>query len=122
MIAKKPLKRTPIRRVSKKRAKANRTYAALRRDYLIEHPFCQIYIKRFGLNEGEIIKMNGAYREVNCGFVYWKMVPMAYEIHHTKHPKWKYLNDTSTWLSACRDMHMWAHNHPSEAREKGCLV
>lgn len=45
------------------------------------------------------------------------------EVHH----KWsgkdrsKYYLDVSTWLAVSRDGHIWIHENPKEAREKGFL-
>lgn len=116
------MKRTPIRKVSKKRAGQNRLYAMLRPRYLNDHPWCQIFMMRFGLKEEDIKQYNGAYKETtNDGMNYWKIVPLATEIHHTKKPKSTYLCDQSTWLSACREQHEWVENNKGKARELGLL-
>lgn len=112
------LKRTPIRRVSKKRKQALTEYYKRRIRYLNEHPFCQIYIKINGLDEAEVIKNNGWYE---AGPTHQKRVPPANQIHHTKKPKQTYLNDESTWLSASDEWHVWVENHKSEARQLGVL-
>lgn len=36
------LKRTPLKRVSSKQAKRLREYTVVRREYLTEHPYCEI--------------------------------------------------------------------------------
>lgn len=47
----------------------------------------------------------------------------ATEIHHKYSGKDrdKYFLDVSTWLSVSREGHLWIHNNPKEAREKGYL-
>jgi hypothetical protein len=116
------MKRTPIKRVSKKRAQANREYSNKRKDYLIAHPWCQIFMKRYGIDEAVVKANNGVYPEVTYGgMVHWKRVPFANQIHHTKKPKQTYLNVVETWLSACQEQHEWVENNKSKARELGLL-
>lgn len=117
-----PKPKKPMPKKTAARAREDREYARKKKAYLELHPFCQIYIKRFGLNEADIIMMNGAYCETTFGGMrHWKTVPLATQIHHTKKPKCKYLNDISTWLSACFDQHDWVENHKDLARQLGLL-
>lgn len=46
-----PLKRTPIRRVSSKRARENRIYSAKRKAFLEAHPLCQRWLADNGWSE-----------------------------------------------------------------------
>lgn len=48
-------------------------------------------------------------------------IPKSTEIHHTKKPKATYLNDESTWLAVCREMHEKIENNKAWARSKGYL-
>jgi len=115
--------RKPIRRVSNKYAAAQRRYGILRKEYLEKHPFCQIYIRRFNLDESDVIAHNGVYEETTpSGFTHWKHVPLAIEIHHSKSPKKTYLNDVSTWFAACREQHNWVKDNQSQARLQGVLI
>lgn len=47
--------------------------------------------------------------------------PRATEIHHTRKPKCKYLNDESTWLAVSRWSHEFIEQNKSVARELGLL-
>lgn len=89
-----PLKRTPLRRVSKSHAKSLRSYSALRKQYLALFTHCQI-------------KQEGCTGE-------------ATEIHHGA-KRGKNLNETATWFSACRSCHDWIHANGRMARELGFL-
>lgn len=109
--------RMRIRKVSPKRAKENRKYTLARLRYLSEHPYCQIFIRRHGLDEYYVFRNGG----VVYSRGYWLAVPKATEIHHSKKPKCKYLLDESTWFSCCREQHEWVENHKSEARQLGLL-
>lgn len=107
------MKRTPIRRVSSKRSKQLREYAKLRKEYLEYHPFCQASIKIHGLDEEKVI--------LNRGWVGSVVIPRSTEIHHVARRYGSRLNDTTKWLSVCRDMHQRIELNPSWARENGLL-
>ena len=94
-----PLKRkTPLRKMSKKRQKESKVYSVKRREFLAEHPICQICESR-----------------------------PATEIHH-KESRYSdtYLNE-ETWLALCgfgapaNGCHAWIHRNPGLAREMGYL-
>jgi len=73
-------------------AQKNREYAKLRKQFLNEKSICRAKIDRCSL--------------------------IATDIHHTK-GRGKYHLDTSTWLSVCRNCHMWIENNPADAKELG---
>jgi len=79
-----------INKFSKKMVKLNSEYSKLRKVHLDTYPMCQAKI-------------------YNCFL-------KATEIHHMK-GRGKYHNDTSTWLSVCRNCHRWIEEHPKEAIE-----
>lgn len=87
------MKRTPIRRVSKKRAAQLRVYSKLRKDFLEKNPVCQL--------------CNNA---------------NATDIHHGWGRIGELLNAEEHWFSICRPCHEWVHNHPSQARRQGYLL
>jgi len=89
------MKRTPLKRVSKKRAKENTTYTLLRRVFLIERPYCEIF-------------------EHGC-------TRKSTDVHHMNHREGKKLNMREWWLPACRTCHDWVRDHPKLARDKGFL-
>lgn len=115
-----PLRRTPIRRVSLKRAKQNREYAKKRKAFLEAHPFCQLTIQREGFNEQIVIEDNGDMSVPNIDFNF--RCPRATEIHHVRGRIGTMLNDETHWLAVSREGHEWIHQHPSEARKRGWLV
>lgn len=91
----KPLKRTPLKRVSKKHAKELRTYAKLRKAFLATHPMCELA------------------RYPGC-------TGYASEVHHTK-KRGKYLNDPQHFLATCTACHRWCHENASLSRHLGFL-
>jgi hypothetical protein len=95
------MKRTPLRRVSSKRARENRIYLKLAAEHLLKHPFCQ------------------------CCSLLWpesKVEPhRATQCHHSK-GRGKYFLDKSTYRSACGASHHYIHfENPNHAREVGLL-
>ena len=88
-----PLKRkTPLRRVSKRRSKEMKEYGILRKEFLERLPICEVCMKA-----------------------------KSTDIHH-KAGRGKYYLDTESWLSTCRSCHDKIHREPKWAREKGFLI
>lgn len=82
----------PVRRVSAKRARANRRYTVLRRDYLTAHPRCEF--------------------PGGC-------VQPATEIHHKAGRVGPLLLDVGHWAPLCHAHHAWTTEHPALAVEMG---
>ena len=88
-------RKTPIRKVSLKRAKQNREYTKLRHDFLIDSKVCAVCPP-------------GSY--THCT-----------EVHHSW-GRGKYFLHVPSWIPVCRNCHRWIHEHPSQARERGYLL
>jgi hypothetical protein len=88
------LKRTPINKVSGKKAKRDAAYSVLREKYLKDNPICQI-----------------------CNTAH------STDVHHkyAGADRAKYQNDVTTWMALCRGCHTHLHEHPSWARENNYL-
>lgn len=113
------MKRTPIRRVSKKRAQENRIYAKRRLIFLAAHPYCQIWLLKMGKTESDVVD---GMVEVEDGMRSRLItVPPATEVHHmnSRHG-WRLLDETE-WLAVCRGQHEWVKSNQSAARELGVL-
>lgn len=91
-------RRKPMRKVSKKRAGQNREYSKLRKQFLEEHPWCEVILFFTG------------------------MILRASDIHHIDKRNGKRLLDTSKWLAVSRNGHDWIHANPKLARERGWLI
>lgn len=86
------LKRTGrLRSQSKRRKPIDAEYAQLRRQFLIENPFCQVYPS-----------------EPAC------------DVHHV-YGRGKYYLDVSTWMAVSRQAHDRIHHDKAWAREQGYL-
>ena len=88
------MKKTPLRRVSKKRQKELREYSKLRKAYLSEHPTCEVCEEK-----------------------------PATDIHH-RHSRGLggAFVDLSNFVGVCRSCHRMIHEQPSKARENGWLI
>jgi hypothetical protein len=91
---KKYLPKKPIKKVSDKRAKQNRAYLLVKARYMIDHLDCEFE----GCNK-----------------------PMK-DIHHRKGRHNGRLLDARFFMSICREHHLWVHNFPIKAKEKGYLI
>lgn len=86
------IRRSPLRRVSKKHAKELRTYSKQRKNFLEEHTTCQ----------------------------YPGCFSPAQDLHHV-FGRGKFLNVSSTFLALCRLHHNFVHDNPGTARTMNLL-
>jgi hypothetical protein len=95
----------PIRKVSQSQAARNRLYHALRKRYLMEHPFCM------------------ACRTVNeaAGYPLW-YVRFSDDVHHRFGRLGELLFWEPGYMAVCNNCHRWIHDHPAKARELGLLA
>lgn len=84
--------RKPVRKVSKKRAKENKKYSVLRKQFL-EDKMCEAGLE-------------------GCTGV-------ATEVHHSRGRIGDNFLDTSTWKAVCRTCHCRIEKNVLEAKEKG---
>ena len=108
--------------ISDRRREQKAEYAKKAAAHLKAHPYCQIAMARFGINEKVVIENNGVgcMRSNDGG---WEMVRLAKatEIHH-RLKRWdKRLVNDSFFMSASRNAHRWAEANKSEARRLGIL-
>lgn len=121
------MKRTSLKKVSKKRAKANAEYSKRRKAFLEAHPFCQWWIRQNFLNEYDVIANNGHTRKpVHSGGIpmgeVFGICPRSTDIHHMRKPRATYLNDESTWMAVSRDGHQKIHDNPRHSYEVGYML
>jgi len=81
-----------IRNFSKKMQKSNADYKKLRGPYLLNNPICHAKIHKCTIN--------------------------STDVHHKKGRGVHYL-DVQTWLSVCRNCHMWIEDNTIDAIELG---
>jgi hypothetical protein len=123
-----PLRRTALRRVSKKRAKQLREYSTRRERYLRAHPICEVWCSenRFRwINDRTYEQggLDGNLRILDASQLFGAYrAPVATEIHHTNGRTGDRLTDESFWLAVCRQSHEWIHGNPKKSRSLGFLV
>lgn len=86
------MKRTPIRRVSVKRAREMKEYTRLRAEFMAARPTCE-----------------------KCG------ARPSKQCHHKAKRGINYLN-VSTWAALCQPCHDWIHQHQGQARASGWIA
>lgn len=87
------MKRTPLRKTSKKREKELRVYRVLKAEFLKRRPVCEVF-------------------EPCC-------TRKSVDVHHVNHREGKRLLDVSDWLPICRACHMFITANGRYAREMG---
>lgn len=87
------MKRTRLRRTSRKRASQNRAYSKLRKEFLLRRLYCDV-----------------------C-----KVKPVSH-VHHKDGREGELLNDLSKWMAVCYLCHDKIHAEPKWAREHGYLI
>lgn len=92
-------RRTPLRRVSKRRAAELKVYASLKNYILSQRIYC------------ECPSRTGAPTCLN----------EATQVHHLRGRHGELLNDTRYWLVVCDTCHKYIHSHGRESRQKGLL-
>lgn len=100
-------------------------YFSKRAKYLKEHAHCQIWLKRNGWHETDIIMDSYVWEDGlgDDGLGGRKIyVPRSSEIHHPRGRIGKLLTDETNFIACSRQEHLWLHAHPSEARKLGLLA
>jgi len=96
------MKRTRLRSVSPKRAKALKEYRELRDEFMQERRACEA---------GQILKRVGHYR---CA-------TYSQDVHHIR-GRGPHLNDTDSWCAVCRPCHDFIHANGGKARSVGLIL
>ena len=84
-----------IKPVSDKRRREKRIYEIKRKDFLIEHPWCEWALRKL------------------------KQRIRATQIHHKRGRAGKLYLDARFWQAVCGEGHKWIHNNIEEARKLG---
>jgi len=125
----KPIARSPIRRVSKKRSGQLREYSKRRAIFLALHPVCEVWCaenwwewipappgcgpwyRRVGDESGSAVNDNVLLN--NHG------APRADQVHHKNKRRGEMLLDEAFWLAVCDEKHKRIENNLAWARERG---
>ena len=117
-------KRTRVNRVSAERRDERKEYAALRDQYLTQHPFDQIKIALCGFDEQQVIEKGANLGPWNAQGIYFEgqFIALSNQIHHRNKCHGARLNDTRWWISTGQKSHDLVENHKNWAREVGLLL
>jgi hypothetical protein len=91
------MKRTPLRKVSRKQASLLRKYSKAKDEFLLANPICHT---KQGRPKGCWLRSN--------------------QVHHVA-GRGQNLLRSETWMAVCSNCHAWIHSHPKEARQLGYL-
>ena len=119
------LKRSPLRRVSKKRAAQLREYSERRARYLADHPVCEVWCRERGFHwQGPDRYAHSVPRplETTGRALISRGAPAATEIHPTNKRRGEMLNDERHWLAVCRANHERIELNKAWARREGFLI
>lgn len=111
------LRRSPLKKQSKKRAKANKLYLAKRKAFLALRPLCEVWLSLRSSDDHDDAMLQlhifGAEHLLSPAY--------SQDVHHMRKPRATYLNDESTWMAVSRKAHDWIEGHKKEARARGWL-
>jgi hypothetical protein len=103
------MKRSPLKKMGKDKARETRKYWPLRRKYIEEHPFCEFPLSRPHPNFPPFMST------VSC-------IRRTAQIHHMRGQNWRVMNDTRYWMGLCAEHHQWITDHQTEARKRGLIL
>ncbi len=93
------MKRTPLKKMGKDKARETRKYWPLRRQFLEANPYCEFPDRG----------------SPSC-------INRSNQIHHMKGQNWRIMNDTTWWMGVCIECHAYIESHKNEMREKGIIL
>ncbi len=111
-------RRTPLRYKSARQKLADEDYAVARKAYLLEHPWCMIWIAMHGLEEKEVIR-RGGWCQVNGRLT---KAPRASEVHHRNKCRRTRKLDQRWWMASCPGSHDYVEDNKAWARAEGYLL
>lgn len=109
-------RKTPLRRMSKRRQGEYKEYMKLREQFLMDNPVCQVW-----LSEHALIGTHD-FEAIAAAVIFG--APQSTEIHHKccgKNRKATYLRP-DTWMAVSKQGHRFIHDNPKLAYERGWLL
>jgi hypothetical protein len=89
------MKRSPLKKMSKKKAQQDRAFRILKPIYIRSHPYCEMFDDCF--NE-------------------------TVDIHHMKGQAGELMCDEEWFKATCRPCHDWVETHKNKARAMGLIL
>ena len=111
-------RRSPIRRISVRRASELGVYRLRHALFLEAHPFCQLFLAEHGIEERLVIAQNGFVRLPGGRLI---RVPRASMVHHRNKRRGSRLLDESEWIAVSFSGHERIERRKRWARRTGFL-
>ena len=115
------LRRTRLPAISKRRASQRAAYRRSEAIFLEAHPYCQVTIFRWSLNEAQVIADNGT-GWIGTHNIHAVHVPRATQVHHRNKARGIRLLDERWWMATCAGQHDAIEREKGWAREVGLLL
>ena len=112
------MNRAPLRRISARRLEENSLYRYRRTQFLLAHPYCQVWLAEQGIAEMDAVRQHG--RVQRGGFTV--SIPLSTEIHHVNKRRGADLLDSRFWLAVSTGAHRQIESNKAWARAQGYLL
>lgn len=112
------MRRTGIRRISVRRLEETSRYHYRRKQFLLAHPYCQVWLAENGIPETQAMSVHGL---VLIGEKVIA-VPLSTEVHHKNKRRGHDLLDQEHWMAVSEDAHKRIEANKAWARARGFLL
>jgi hypothetical protein len=113
------MKRTPLRRISDRRLVETNLYRYRIKQFLLEHPYCQVWLAEHGISEETALREGGVVPLPNGSRA---SVPLATQVHHRNKRRGADLLDQDNWLAVSAEAHDRIESDKAWARAQGFLL
>jgi hypothetical protein len=112
------MRRSALRRISGRRLMETSFYRYRRHQFLLAHPYCQVWLAENGVAEEDAIRLEG--QAVINGVTV--SIPLATEIHHKNKRRGDDLLDQEHWMAVSEDAHHRIESDKAWARAMNFLL
>lgn len=102
--------------MSDRRCRQSSLYLYRVKEFLLRHPYCQVWLAEHKLSEGAV--QNGLVQLADGSVA---RPPLATEVHHRNKRRGSDLLDQAEWLAVSREAHERIEGNKTWARAKGYL-
>lgn len=113
------MKRTRLNRISRRRLLETTLYHYRIRQFLLLHPYCQVWLAENSILESNALEQGGVVTLSNGSRV---AVPLATQVHHVNKRRGADLLDQQYWLAVSAAYHRQIETNKDWARTKGYLL
>lgn len=113
------MKRTRLNRISPRRLLETNLYQYRIRQFLLLHPYCQVWLAENNILESDAIQAGGVVVLANGPRV---SVPLSTQVHHKDKRRGADLLDQSHWLAVSAAYHRRIEDNKDWARIHGYLL